>query len=88
MVKGNRGTNAEIDFLSSLLSSAEEEAQLPSVSHSWPLIIFSGIIIATPFLVQQLLNTVVPLPKSVPTINNTNGNIFFRDYKYCILLYT
>lgn len=86
MVKGERGINFEENLWSSLSSTVPGEV-VPSDGRSWPLVVFTGILVAAPYFVHKLLNTVVPMPNPVPPMNNTNGNIFIPNYKYCIFFY-
>lgn len=59
MVRGGRGSNTEEDLWASLSSTTPEEIN-PSDGRSWPLVVFTGLLVATPYFVYKLLNSVTP----------------------------
>uniref|UniRef100_A0A2H8TZU9 Peroxin-13 n=1 Tax=Melanaphis sacchari TaxID=742174 RepID=A0A2H8TZU9_9HEMI len=63
MVRGDRGSSAEEDLWSAL-SSTDNRQIIPSDGRSWPLVVFSGLLVATPYFVYKLLNSVTPVPNS------------------------
>lgn len=86
MVRGVKGTNVEEDLWSSLSSTAQGEV-VPSDGRSWPLVVFTGLLVAAPYFLHKVLNTVVPMPNSSAPMNNTNGSTFILISEYCILLH-
>jgi len=66
MVRGGKGTNTEEDLWTAL-SSTDHKEIIPSDGRSWPLVVFSGLLVATPYFVYKLLNSVTPVPNSTPT---------------------
>lgn len=80
MVRGGRGSSAEEDLWTALSSTEYKEIN-PSDGRSWPLVVFTGLLAATPYFVYKLLNSVTPvsdpiasnpLPSS-PVPTNTNS---------------
>jgi len=63
MVRGGKGTNAEEDVWTAL-SSTDHNQTIPYDGRSWPLVVFSGLLVATPYFVYKLLNSVTPEPVS------------------------
>lgn len=63
MVRGGKGSNAEEDVWTAL-SSTNHNQTIPSDGRSWPLVVFSGLLVATPYFVYKLLNSVTPGPVS------------------------
>jgi len=63
MVRGGKGTNTEEDLWTAL-SSTDHKERIPSDGRSWPLVVFSGLLVATPYFVYKLLNSVTPVPNS------------------------
>lgn len=58
MVRGNR-LSAEEDLWEALSSTAQGD--IPSDARSWPLVVFTGLLVATPYFVYKLLNSVTPI---------------------------
>jgi len=68
MVRGGRGSNTEEDLWTSLSSADNHKEIASSDGRSWPLVVFTGLLVTTPYLVHKLLNSVTP--ESVPNVNN------------------
>jgi len=69
MVRGDRGSNTEEDLWTALSSADNHKEIISSDGRSWPLVVFTGLLVTTPYLVYKLLNSVTP--ESVPSVNNT-----------------
>lgn len=77
MVRGRSGSSAEEDLWTALSSKTQGEFVPPTDGRSWPLVVFTGLLVATPYFVYKLLNSVTPVPNSSreniatpsPTIN-------------------
>ncbi|XP_060868845.1 peroxisomal membrane protein PEX13 [Metopolophium dirhodum] len=69
MVRGDRGSNTEEDLWTALSSADNHKEMISSDGRSWPLVVFTGLLVTTPYLVYKLLNSVTP--ESVPSANNT-----------------
>ena len=69
MVRGDRGSNTEEELWKALSSADNNKEMISSDGRSWPLVIFTGLLVTTPYLVYKLLNSVTP--ESVPSVNNT-----------------
>ncbi|XP_050544790.1 peroxisomal membrane protein PEX13 isoform X2 [Daktulosphaira vitifoliae] len=77
LVKGNyNGSSIEEDLWSNLSTSSRETTNQAD-GRSWPLIVFTGLLVATPYFVYKLLNSVTPtnIPNSV---NGNNGRIVIK----------
>lgn len=71
MVRGGRGTSTE-DILWTALSDTNQVA--PYDGLSWPVVVFTGMLVATPYFVYKLLNSVTPLPVSPASPNKDNSD--------------
>jgi len=69
MVRGDRGSNTEEELWTALSSADNHKEMISSDGRSWPLVVFTGLLFTTPYLVYKLLNPVTP--ESVPSVNNT-----------------
>lgn len=73
MVRGSRGSSAEEDLWTALSTTQES---IPSDGRAWPLVIFTGLLAATPILVYKLLNSVTssttPVSNTQPMYDNEN----------------
>ncbi|VVC33196.1 Peroxin 13, N-terminal [Cinara cedri] len=58
MVRGNR-LSAEEDLWETLSSTTQGD--ISSDARSWPLVVFTGLLVATPYFVYKLLNSVTPI---------------------------
>lgn len=72
MVRGGRGSNAEEDLWAALSSTTQGEVVSSDV-RSWPLVVFTGLLVATPYFVYKLLNSVTPGVSNQLPLNNANG---------------
>lgn len=72
MVRGNRKLTAEEKLWASLSTTAEEIT--PSDGRSWPLVVFTGLLVATPYFVYKLLNSVTPANNPILSVNNNNSS--------------
>lgn len=68
MVRGDRGSSTEEDLWTALSYTDNHKEINPSDGRSWPLVVFTGLLVATPYLVYKLLNSVTPEPGSI--VNN------------------
>lgn len=66
MVRGGRESSTEEDLWAALSSTNNKEI-VPSDGRSWPLVVFTGLLVATPYFVYKLLNSVTPV--STPNVN-------------------
>lgn len=64
MVRGSKVSSAEEELWSTLSSTTPVE--VPSDARSWPLVVFTGLLVATPYFVYKLLNSVTPTSSSLP----------------------
>lgn len=76
MVRGNRGLSAE----ENLWEALSTQRDIPSDGRSWPLVVFTGLLVATPYFVYKLLNSVTPVSDASQPINPTSKN-FIICYK-------
>eukprot|EP00102_Acyrthosiphon_pisum_P018477 XP_008190254.1 PREDICTED: peroxisomal membrane protein PEX13-like [Acyrthosiphon pisum] len=83
MVRGDRGSNTEDDLWTALSSADNNKEMISSDGRSWPLVIFTGLLVTTPYLVYKLLNSVTP--ESVPSVNNTLPSNMNIDTAQCDL---
>lgn len=93
MVRGNRGLSAEEDLWEALSSTSQEN--IPTDVRSWPLVVFTGLLVATPYFVYKLLNSVTPVsdsglpilsnPSPPPPLNpiSKNFSLYYESYWYC-----
>lgn len=79
MVRGHSGLSVEDDLWRSLSSETQRELFPPTNSgNSWPLVMFTGLLFATPYFVFKILNSVTPVQNPVreniamplPTVND------------------
>lgn len=69
MVRGGRGSSTEEELWTALSSADNHKEVISSNGRSWPLVVFTGLLAATPYLVYKLLNSVTPESGSI--VNNT-----------------
>jgi len=69
MVRGDRGSSMEEDLWTALSSAENHKEIISSDGRSWPLVVFTGLLVATPYLIYKLLNSVTPESGSI--VNNT-----------------
>lgn len=58
MVRG--GSTVEEDLWTSLSATAPAES-IPSDNRSWPLVVFTGLLVTTPYLMYKFLNSITPV---------------------------
>lgn len=76
MVRGNRGLSAE----ENLWEALSTQRDIPSDARSWPLVVFTGLLVATPYFVYKLLNSVTPVcDASQPTNPSSKNCIFYYE---------
>lgn len=69
MVRGGKGSSTEEELWTALSSADDHKEVISSNGRSWPLVVFTGLLAATPYLVYKLLNSVTPESGSI--VNNT-----------------
>lgn len=67
---GGRGTSTE-EMLWTALSDTNQDT--PYDGLSWPVVVFTGLLVATPYFVYKLLNPVTPLPVYPASPNKDNS---------------
>lgn len=72
MVRGTNGLSAEEDLWAALSPSTHDNV-IQADGRSWPLVVFTGLLAATPYFVYKLLNSVTP-PASGPLSTNNVVN--------------
>lgn len=70
MVRGGRGTSTEENVWAAL-SNTNQVTSYDGLS--WPVVVFTGLLVATPYFVYKLLNSVTPLPVSSESPNQENS---------------
>lgn len=68
---GGRGSSAEENLWNAISTTQEN---VPSDGRSWPLVVFTGILCATPFFINKLLNnggTPIVSNSAIPTVSNS-----------------
>ncbi|XP_022175080.1 peroxisomal membrane protein PEX13 [Myzus persicae] len=72
MVRGGSGSSTEEDLWATLSSADNHREIITSDGRSWPLVVFTGLLVSTPYLVYKLLNSVTPVAAVAgPTVNNS-----------------
>ncbi|XP_015375436.1 PREDICTED: peroxisomal membrane protein PEX13 [Diuraphis noxia] len=69
MVRRDRGSSTEEDLWTALSSKNNHKEIISSDGRSWPLVVFTGLLVSTPYLVYKLLNPTTPESGSI--VNNT-----------------
>lgn len=74
MVRGTKGSSAEEDLWEALSSNTYENV-VQADGRSWPLVVFTGLLAATPYFVYKLLNSVTPPASGPLPINNVVNSV-------------
>lgn len=69
--RDGRGTSTE-EILWTALSDTNQVT--PYDGLSWPVVVFTGMLVATPYFVYKLLNSVTPLPVYPASLNKDNSD--------------
>lgn len=83
MVRGGRISSADEDLWAALSTTQES---IPSDGRSWPLIVFTGLLAATPIMVYNLLNSVTSssISNTQPIYNDENSSYYYKNQYFLL----